>query len=131
MILLSRGYAGYLAGAIVQLPASEEAALIAQGLATNSAGPVTPGNVTTSKTMGRCGIAAAGTSVTVTNASFTPESRFSVFLSNAAADATATDVVRVTPAAGSATFYLNAAATAAVALDWMLLSSAQGMLPPN
>ena len=58
MILLSRAYAGYLAGTIVQLPASEEAALIAQGLATTSAGPVTPGNVTTTKSMGRCGIAA-------------------------------------------------------------------------
>ena len=31
MILLSRGYAGYLAGTIVQLPAQEEASLIAQG----------------------------------------------------------------------------------------------------
>lgn len=131
MILLSRAYAGYLAGTIVQLPASEEAALIAQGLATTSAGPVTPGNVTTTKSMGRCGIAAAGTSVTVTNPNITPESRFSAFLAGAAADATAFDVVRVNAVAGAVTFYLNAAATAAVAVDWMLLPSAQGMLPPN
>lgn len=131
MILLSRAYAGYLAGTIVQLPTSEEAALVSQGYGTVSAGPVTPGAVTTTKTMGRVGIAAAGTSVVVSNPSFTTESRFSAFMSNAAADATAFDVVRVTPAAGSVTFALNAAATAAVAIDWMQLPSQQGMLPPN
>jgi len=131
MILLSRAYKGYAAGTIVQLIPSEEASLIAQGMGTDSAGPVTPGNVSTSMTQGRAGIAAAGTSVTITNSAFTTASKFSAFLANAAADATATDVVRVTPAAGSVTFYLNAAATAAVAIDWMLLPSAQGMLPPN
>lgn len=131
MILLSRAYAGYLASTIVQLPTSEEAALVSQGYGTVSAGPVTPGAVTTTKTMGRVGIAAAGTSVVVSNPSFTTESRFSAFMSNAAADATAFDVVRVTPAAGSVTFALNAAATAAVAIDWMQLPSQQGMLPPN
>lgn len=131
MILLSRAYAGYPAGTIVQLPTSEEAALVAQGLATVSAGPVTPGNVTTTKTSGRVGIAAAGTKVTITNPSFNTESKFSVNLSNAAADATATFIGLVNPKAGSVDFTLNAAATAAVALDWMLLPSAQGMLPPN
>lgn len=131
MILLSRAYAGYLAGTIVQLPTSEEAALVAQGLASVSAGPVTPGAVTTTKSMGRCGIAAAGTSVTVTNSAFTTESRFQAYLSQAAADATALSIDRIVPAAGSVTFYLNAAATAAVQVDWMQLSSQQGMLPPN
>lgn len=131
MILLARAYAGYLAGTIVQLPTSEEAALVPQGYGTVSAGPVTPGAVTTSKTMGRVGIAAAGTSVVVTNPAFTTESRFSAFMSNAAADATAFDVVRVVPAAGSVTFHVNAAATAAVSIDWMQLPSQQGMLPPN
>lgn len=131
MILLNRAYAGYLAGTIVQLPTSEESALIAQGLASTSAGPVTPGSVTTTKSMGRCGIAAAGTAVVVTNANFTTESRFVAYLSNAAADATALSITRITPAAGSVTFTLNAAATAAVAVDWMQLPSQQGMLPPN
>lgn len=132
MILLnsSRGYAGYAAGTIVQLPTSEEAALVAQGLATVSAGPVTPGAVTTSKTMGRVGIAAAGTSVVITSAAFTTESKFIAYLSNAAADGTALYITRITPANGSVTFTLNAAATAAVAIDWALLLIS-GELPPN
>jgi len=123
MILLSssRGYAGYAPSTIVQLQTSEEASAIAQGLATTSAGPVTPGAVTTTKTSGRVGIAAAGTSVVVTNASFTTESKFVAYLSNAAADGTALRIDRITPAAGSVTFTVNAAATAAIAIDWALL----------
>ena len=130
MILLGKSYAGYAAGTIVQLPTQEEAALVAQGLASTSAGPVTPGAVTTTKTVGRVGIAAAGTSVVVTNAAFTTESRFLAYLSNAAADGTALYITRITPAAGSVTFTLNAAATAAVAIDWVLLT-VSGELPPN
>lgn len=130
MILLGKSYAGYAVGTIVQLPTQEEAALVAQGLATTSAGPVTPGAVTTTKTTGRVGIAAAGTSVVVTNAAFTTESRFLAYLSNAAADGTATSITRITPANGSVTFTLNAAATAAVAIDWALLT-VSGELPPN
>lgn len=123
MILLNsaRSYAGYLGGTIVQLQTSEEAALVAQGLATTSAGPVTPGAVTTSKTNGRVGIAAAGASVVITNPAFDANSKFVAYLSNSGADGTATSITRVTPAAGSVTFTLNAAATAAVAIDWALL----------
>ena len=121
MILLNRPYRGYAAGTIVQLQTSVEAALVAQGLASTSAGPVTPGAVSTDLPMGRVGIAAAGTSVVVTNPNFTAESRFVAYLSNAAADTTATSVTRITPAAGSVTFTLNAAATAAVAIDWAQL----------
>lgn len=130
MILLSKAYKGYLAGTIVQLATQEEAALIAQGLGTTSAGPVTPGAVTTSATVGRVGIAAAGTSVVVTNPAFTTESKFVAALSNAAADGTALYITRITPAAGSVTFTLNAGATAAVAIDWALLM-VSGELPPN
>lgn len=128
MILLSRSYTGYAAGTIVQLATSIEAALIAQGLATTSAGPVTPGAVTTSMPMGRAGIAAAGTSVVVTNPSFTTESKFAAYLSNAAADGTALYITRITPAAGSVTFTLNVAATAAVAIDWALLGPYGGVI---
>lgn len=130
MILLSllRGYAGYLAGTIVQLQTNAEAALIAQGLATASAGPVTPGAVSTTQTSGRVGIAAAGTSVVVSNPNFTTETKFSAYLSNAAADGTALSITRITPAAGSVTFTLNAAATAAVAIDWAALTLS-GELP--
>ena len=131
MILISKAYKGYLAGTVVQLATQEEAALVAQGFATVSAGPVTAGNVTTVATSGRVGIAAAGQTVTITNASITTESKFNVNLSNATPDATATFIARVTPAAGSVTFGLNAAATGAVAIDWMLLPSSQGLLPPN
>jgi hypothetical protein len=94
---------------------------VQQGLGTVSAGPVTPGAVTTSKTSGRVGIAAAGTSVVVTNPAFDANSKFVAYLSNAAADGTALYITRITPAAGSVTFTLNAAATAAVSIDWALL----------
>jgi hypothetical protein len=130
MILLSRPYGGYLAGTIVQLQTPVEAALVAQGLATVSAGPVTPGAVTTTESQGRVGIAAAGTNVVVTSPNFTTESKFAVFLSNAAADGTALYVTRIIPANGSVTFQLNAAATAAVAIDWMLLMRS-GLLPTS
>lgn len=121
MVLLGRAYAGYAAGTIVQLSTQEEAALVAQGLASVSAGPVTPGAVSTTNVAGRVGIAAAGTSVVVTNPKITTESKFVAYLSNAAADGTALYITRITPAAGSVTFTLNAAATAAVAIDWVLL----------
>jgi hypothetical protein len=127
MILLSRSYGGYVAGSIVQLSTSIEAALIAQGWGSSSAGPVTPGAVTTSLTAGRAGIAAAGTSVVITNPAFTTESKFSAYLSNAAADGTALSITRITPAAGSVTFTLNAAATAAVSIDWAVLSPFGGV----
>lgn len=127
MILLGRPYGGYNAGTIVQLATNVEAALIAQGFATTSAGPVTPGAVSTTQPMGRVGIAAAGTSVVVTNPAFTTESKFCACLSNAAADGTALYIPRITPAAGSVTFTLNAAATAAVAIDWAVLGPYGGL----
>ena len=117
MILLSRPYGGYAAGTIVQMQTATELSLIGQNIGTLSAGPVTPGNVTTNQVVGRLGIAAAGTSVTVFGP-YTTESKFSTALSNAAADTTALYVSRTVPAAGSVTFFLNAAATAAVSIDW-------------
>ena len=48
-------------------------------------------------------------------------------LSNAAADTTALYITRITPAVGSVTFTLNAAATAAVAIDWALLGPSGGL----
>lgn len=120
MILLSKAYGGYAAGTIVQLQTAVESALIAQGFGTTSAGPVTAGAVTTTQVAGRVGIAAAGTSVVITNPMFTAESKFGAYLSNVAADATATSF-RITPAVGSVTFTLNAASTGIVAIDWMLL----------
>lgn len=117
MISLSRNYAGYLSGTIVQMDTPTETALVQQGFASVSAGPVTPGPVTTTQYSGRVGIAAAGTGVTVTNPSFTTQTKFSAFLSNPAADTTATSL-RIVPANGSVTFTLNAASTGVVAIDW-------------
>ena len=57
----------------------------------------------------------------ITNPLFTLESKFAAFLSNAAADVSTTFITRITPAAGSVTITVNAAATAAVSIDWMLL----------
>jgi len=127
MVLLNRAYGGYPAGVITQFATNIEAALIASGFASNSVGPVTPGAVTTTMPSGRVGIAAAGTSVVVTNPSFTAESKFSAYLSNAAADTTALYVTRIVLANGSVTFHLNAAATAAVAIDWAQLGPFGGM----
>jgi hypothetical protein len=120
MILLNRSYAGYPAGSIVQMQTVVEAALIAQGLASSSAGPVTAGNISTTQTQGRVGGAAATASLTVSNPSFTTESKFNAYLSQAAADATATVVNRIVAAAGSVTFFLNAASTGVISIDWMM-----------
>jgi hypothetical protein len=130
MILLSKAYGGYAAGTIAQFSTEREASLIAQGFGVTSAGPVTAGAVTTSEVTGRLGIAAAGTSVVLTNPKITAESKFIAYLSNAAADATALYITRITPAAGSVTFTLNAAATGVVAIDWALLM-VSGQLQPN
>jgi len=130
MILLSKAYGGYAAGTIAQFSTEREASLIAQGFGVTSAGPVTPGAVTTTEVVGRLGIAAAGSSVVLTNPKITVESRFIAYLSNSGADATATSITRITPAAGSVTFTLNAASTGVVAIDWMLLM-VSGELQPN
>lgn len=120
MVLLSKSYGGYAAGTIAQFQTNVETALIAQGLATTSAGPVTAGAVTTTMVAGRAGIAAAGSSVIITNPIVTAESKIWAQLSNAAADATATSL-RVTPNTGAFTIALNAASTGIVGIDWMIL----------
>lgn len=131
MILLSKTYKGYASGTIVQLPTQEEAALIAQGFATTSAGPVTTGAVTTTATSGRVAIAAGASSLVVTNPNVDVNSKIFAVVNQAAADATLLRVERIVPAAGSFTIYGTANATAATTIDWMLLPSSQGMLPPN
>jgi len=128
MILLGRSYAGYTAGTIVQLPTNVETALVAQGLATTSAGPVTPGAVTTSAPQGRVGIAAGQSSVVVTNPNITAESKIFAVVAQAAADGTLLRVERIVPAAGSFTIYGTANATAAVAIDWALLGPQGGLI---
>lgn len=127
MILLSRSYGGYAAGTIVQLPTTVETVLVSQGLGTTSAGPVTPGAVTTTIPMGRVGIAAGASSVVVTNASITTESKVWACVAQAAADGTLLRVERILTAAGSFTIFGTANATAAVAIDWAILDTDGGL----
>lgn len=127
MVLLSRAYAGYNTGTIVQLGTQEEAALVAQGLATFSAGPVTPGAVSTSKTFGRIGVAPGQNNVVITCPNITAESKVFAVVAQAAADATLLRVERVLCANGSATIYGTANATSAVAVDWALVDTTGGL----
>jgi hypothetical protein len=121
MILLNRAYKGALTGAIVQLSTSEEAALIAQGLAVTSAGPVTGGAVTLNNQQGRAGVAIGAASVVVTNSMVTAESKVFAVVAQAAADGTALRVERIVCAAGSFTIYVTAAATALTSVDWVVM----------
>lgn len=127
MVLLTRSYGGYAAGTIVQLPTSVETVLIAQGLATSSAGPVTTGAVTTTMMQGRVAIAAAASSVVVTNPSVTAESKVFAVVAQAAADGTLLRVERILCAAGSFTIFGTANATATTSIDWVIQDPAGGL----
>jgi hypothetical protein len=128
MILLNRNYGGYLAGTIVQLATSTEAALIAQGFATSSAGPVTGGAVNAGNlNQGRVGVGIGAASVVVTNSNITAESKVFAVVAQAAADGTALRVERIVCTAATAsvpaffTIYMTAAATALTTVDWVLM----------
>jgi len=117
-VLLSRSYLGFASGAIVNLPASTESAIIAQGLGSNSVAVPTAGAQTTSTTAGFAAIAAGAASVVVTNPNMTATTVVSARVAQAAADATLTSILRVTPANGSFTITGNANATAATVVSW-------------
>lgn len=121
-VLLGRGYQGYSAGTIVELPASTEAALVAAGQASVSAGPPTTGNVAITANSGCAAIAAGQSSVTITNPAITVQSLVWAVVAQAAADGTLLRVERVVPAAGSVTIYGTAAATATTLIDWAILN---------
>lgn len=131
MILLSRAYNGYAAGTIVQLPTNTEAALIAQGLAVTSAGPVSTGAVTTSQTSGRVAVAIGASSVVVTHPMVDAQSKIFAVVAQAAADGTLLRVERILPAAGSFTIYGTANATAATTIDWILFQQSGDTNPVN
>ena len=80
----------------------------------------TVGAVTINKAAGRVNIAAAGTSVVVTNSLCTAAAH--VFPNLATVDTTAKSA-QITPAAGSFTITLNAAATAQVAVDFFIVNA--------
>ena len=126
MILLSKAYNGYLSGTIVSLPTSTEAALIAQGFAVTSAGPVTAGAVTANVTSGRVTFAAAAVSLVVTNNLVDANTKIYAVVNQAAADGTLLRIERIVPAAGSFTLFGTAAATAATVVDWSLVGLGVG-----
>lgn len=130
-VLLGRNYAGYAAGTIVELPASTEAALIASGGATTSAGPATAGAVTTTALQGSVTIGAGTSSLVVTNASVTPQSIIYAIVAQAAADGTLLRVERVVASAGFFTIYGTANATAAVIVDWAILNPTGALTTPT
>lgn len=80
----------------------------------------TPGAATQHVTQGRCAIAAAASAVVITNRNVNPQSTVVAILTGAAADATLTSIVRVTPGAGSFTINGNANATAATQVDYLV-----------
>lgn len=79
----------------------------------------TPGNQTSNTPSGRCSIAAAGTTVTVTNSLVTAASR--VFVEIATNDATAV-IKNVVAGAGSFVITLNAATTGTTAINWFVVN---------
>lgn len=129
-VLLSRSYLGYPAGNVVEFASSVEQALIAQGLATASVAVPTSGNTTTSAYQGTCTLAAAASSIVITNPAVDSTTKVWAVISQATADTTALYVARIVSAAGSFTIYVNAAATAATVIDWAILDP-MGMSPSN
>lgn len=120
-VLLSRSYGGYAAGTIVELSSQLEAALIASGGATDSAGPPTTGAVTTTELAGCAAIAAGASSVVITNPNIKKQSKVYAEVAQAAADATLLRVERIVCADGSVTIYGTANATATTLIDWAVL----------
>lgn len=118
-VTLSRPYGAYPAGTITSLPATTEAALVAQGIAT-SGGTLTTGALSSNELSGRASIAAGASSVVITNPWVTASSVVTAVVAQAAADGTLLRVERVVPAAGSFTVYGTANATAATTIAWMV-----------
>lgn len=127
-VLLATPYQGFPAGTIVTLPAETEAALIAQRIGTNNAGPGTTGNqVTTNQPnqsipilKGDVVAAAGASSVTVSNPAITTSSVCDGIINQATADGTATFIPRTSVAAGVATLYFNAATTGVVTVGYFI-----------
>ena len=80
----------------------------------------TPGAATQKTTRGRAAIAVGASSVVITNPLVTPTSTVLAVISQAAADATLTQILRVSCGAGTITITGNANATAATQVDWCL-----------
>lgn len=121
-VTLLKSYMGYPSGQVVELGASTETALIAQNLAVSTAtSSTTTGAVTANVSQGTAAIAAAATSVTITNSLVDASSKIFAVVAQATADVSLLRVERVVAAAGSFTIYGTAAATATTLVDWAII----------
>lgn len=126
-VLLNRPYGAYPAGAIVELPASTEAAIVAQNIGQVSVATPTSGPITSNEIQGVAVIPAGSLSVTVTNPNVNISTKINAYVSQAAGDTTLPAILRVVAANGSFTIYGAANATAAVVCRWFL--EASGLTP--
>lgn len=122
ILLGPKGYGSLAAASVVTLPASTEAALIAQNLAQNSAAALTTGAYSTTEFAGRAAIAAGASSVVITHPLVTASAKIWAVVNQAAADGTLLRVERIVPAAGSFTIFGTANATATTVIDWAIIS---------
>lgn len=122
-ILLNRAYQDYPAGQIVELTLEVEAALVAQGLAaTATIANVTTGAVTTNALSGTVAFAAGAASLVITNSKIVANTKMHAVVAQAAADGTLLRIERIVCAAGSATLFGTAAATATTLVDWAIIN---------
>lgn len=123
-VLLNRSYMGYPAGSTVELSTDAEQALIAQGLASSAlAANITTGPVTANTYNGTVSVPIGSSSVVITNSNIDANSKVHAVVAQAAADATLLRVERIVCAAGLATIFGTANATAATLIDWSIVSA--------
>ena len=131
-VTLNRSYAGYPSGQVVELTTDVETALIAQGLATSAATTATTTGAATANAMsGVAAIAAAASSVVITNNLVDAQSKVFAVVAQTAADVSLLRVERVVCAAGSFTIFGTANATATTLIDWAVLVPAGGLTIKN
>lgn len=120
-VSLNVAYAGYPSGTVAVFPKDTEDSLIAQGMAVNSSAAPTAGAQTVNILRGRAAMAAGASTLVITCPQCTAQSIVFAQVAQASADATFTTVLRVTPSAGS--FQINgpALATAATAINWLVI----------
>ena len=122
-VQLLRAYGGSAAGTVVEFTTELETALVAQGIASTAAvANVTTGAQTLNTWSGTAAIPAGSSSVVITNANITANSKVWAVVAQAGADGTLLRVERVVPAAGSVTIYGTASATATTLIDWAILT---------
>ena len=108
-------------GHVATFAPAVEADLIAARYAVDAPGAVvTAGNQFVPYLSGRVAIAPGQSSVTIRNPQITPNSVVQATISQAAADATLTSIVRATCASGSATITGNANAAAATVIAFQI-----------